>query len=288
MHDPLPVLRSMEGSSIICMGDGPIANAGVLYARPGSAAALALLEDVAWRVQLFQFWPEFVPKVVPFARPPFYANSDDQTILNDAIISAVLGRRTFLGSTARFEARNRYNVHTRVVWEGSPAMNEYQRQLRDTHRRGSSRFLTVPWAADAASNEAATKRRGRHRYQRFALAGSNDSVAIAPRVVFAHLPFDGANAMTHLTAARGFRAKVSALQKLDMWHPSGVGPPPATTHQSAVGLGLGVMGAGGTGKPMGKAGGGARRAGGGGGRAGGAGGMFGNLRHSDSTSGGRA
>ena len=41
------------------------------------------------RVQLFQNWPEIIPSVVPFAKPPFYANSDDQTLLNDAIVSAV-------------------------------------------------------------------------------------------------------------------------------------------------------------------------------------------------------
>ena len=94
----------------------PRNNAGVLYARPGPAA-LGLLEETAWRIQLFQFHPEIVPKLVPFARPPYYANSDDQTLLNDCIVSAVLAAaapsgnrtfRTFLGSTARFEAKNKF------------------------------------------------------------------------------------------------------------------------------------------------------------------------------------
>jgi hypothetical protein len=31
-----------------------------------------------WQVQLFQNWPEIVPNIVPFAKPPYYANSDDQ------------------------------------------------------------------------------------------------------------------------------------------------------------------------------------------------------------------
>ena len=113
VHDPFPVLRSMHGASIVCMGDGPIANAGVLYARPGSTAAIALLEDVAWRVQLFQFWPEYVHKLVPFAQPPYYANSDDQTILNDAIVSAVLGQRTFLGSTGELHGGARCSLSIR-------------------------------------------------------------------------------------------------------------------------------------------------------------------------------
>ena len=35
----------------------------------------------------------------PWSREPYYANSDDQTLLNDAIVSAVTGNRTCLGST---------------------------------------------------------------------------------------------------------------------------------------------------------------------------------------------
>ena len=35
----------------------------------------------------------------PWSREPYYANSDDQTLLNDAIVSAVTGNRTYLGST---------------------------------------------------------------------------------------------------------------------------------------------------------------------------------------------
>ena len=45
----------------------------------------------AWRIDLFQNHPEVVPRLVPFATPPFYGNSDDQTIFNDVLISASLG-----------------------------------------------------------------------------------------------------------------------------------------------------------------------------------------------------
>lgn len=127
LYDPLPVLRSMP-ASVITMDDAPIANAGVMYARPGSAAAQHLLDDVAWRVQLFQNWPEAVARVVPWARPPYYANSDDQTLLNDVILSAVLHNQTFLGSTARFEAKNRYNP-TAPPWDSKPEAQELNRQI---------------------------------------------------------------------------------------------------------------------------------------------------------------
>ena len=37
-HDPFPMLRAMNRSSIICMKDVGLANAGIVYARPGSAS----------------------------------------------------------------------------------------------------------------------------------------------------------------------------------------------------------------------------------------------------------
>ena len=42
-----------------------------------------MLEEMSWRIGLFQNHPEVLPRLVPFATPPFYANSDDQTIFND-------------------------------------------------------------------------------------------------------------------------------------------------------------------------------------------------------------
>ena len=68
MHDPFRVLRRMRSSSIVCMRDVGLANAGIIYARPGSKAAQRLLEEVAWRVQLFQNHPEIVGRIVPFAK----------------------------------------------------------------------------------------------------------------------------------------------------------------------------------------------------------------------------
>ena len=47
-----------------------------------------MLEEMSWRIGRFQNHPEVLPRLVPFATPPFYANSDDQTIFND-VLSAV-------------------------------------------------------------------------------------------------------------------------------------------------------------------------------------------------------
>lgn len=244
VHDPFPMLRAMTGSSIVAMRDVGLANAGVIYARPGSAVAQRrILDEVAWRVQLFQNYPELVGRLVRFARPPYYSNSDDQTLLNDAIVSAVLSNRThhvrtFLGSTARFEAKNRYNQKA-PPWEQQPESKLSSKQIGRTWRAKRTRQAAVPWwnvsgglvntrcAASAARAALRALRPPAHadgspplRYNVFPL-GQNDSVALAPRTLFAHLPFLPTSAITHLTAARGFANKVAALRKIGMWHPDG-------------------------------------------------------------------
>eukprot|EP00966_Prymnesium_polylepis_P178125 4124918-Prymnesium_polylepis.1 len=125
--------------------------------------------------------PEIVPEIVPFAKAPYYANSDDQTLLNDAIVSAVTGNHTFLGSTARYEAKNRYNP-AGPPWESVQESAQWRRLLGKLYRRQRSRTVWIPW--DRRST----------RYSILPLDGANDSVALAPRALFAHLPFAEANA----------------------------------------------------------------------------------------------
>ena len=223
VHDPFTMLREMRGSSLIAMRDTGLANAGIVYARPGPAAQRILLET-SWRIQLMNNWPETVPRLVPFAtKPPFYANSDDQTLLNDGILSAVLGNRTFLGSTARYEARNRYNPRGKEWSEQTESKLERQ-QMSFMWRQQRAAKVAIPWAAAAAGPTSS-------RYITLPVGG-DDSVALAPRVLFAHLPFAPGSAITHLTAARGFHAKVATLKRINAWQPDGnqwtVAPPDAS------------------------------------------------------------
>ncbi|KAL3899938.1 MAG: hypothetical protein SGPRY_012554 [Prymnesium sp.] len=132
-------------ASIIVMKDNVLANAGVMYARPGSPAAQRLLDDVAWRVQLMQNWPETVGEIVRFARPPYYANSDDQTQLNDAIITAVIGNRSYLGSIARYEAKSKYHP-SGPEWLAQPEAREFHQLLKRIY--GRRRTRTVRRAAE--------------------------------------------------------------------------------------------------------------------------------------------
>ena len=218
-HDPFRVLRQMESTSIVCMRDVGLANAGIVYARPGTKAAMMLLEEVAWRVQLMQHHPEIVGKLFPWAKSPYYANSDDQTILNDAIVSAVIGNRTFLGSTARYEARNKYNQQG-PEWSAQPESKQSGLEMRKLWRSQRAGTVTIPWGDANAKPGSPTATNRRTRYIVLPI-GDNDGVALAPRALFAHLPYTPHAAITHLTAARGYRAKVSALQRIKKWDPMG-------------------------------------------------------------------
>ena len=195
-------------------------------------AAQTLLEEVAWRVQLMQNHPEIVGKIVPFARSPYYANSDDQTLLNDAIVGAVIGNRTFLGSTARYEGRNRYNPKA-PEWKTQREANQLQQQMRILWKRQRTGSTTCPWDPPSMKGR-------RIRYMTLPIEGTNgDSVALAPRTLFGHLPYSPASAIIHLTAARGFNTKVSVMRRISKWNPFGSQedtPPGATfsTIQSGV------------------------------------------------------
>ena len=131
-------------------------------------------------MQLFQLHPEIVKKIVPFAKEPYYANSDDQTLMNDAIVSAVVNNRSFLGSTARYEARNRYNPKA-PDWGLQQESKDERLQMRKLWHSQKSGIVLCPWDRSDA---------GRKKYRYITLPiGEGDSVALAPRILFAHLPY---------------------------------------------------------------------------------------------------
>lgn len=194
--DPWPVFRQMtQKCSILVQNDRPIANAGMIVARPNSAEGLSLLLDVAWRVQVFQHRPSVVKKVVPFAKPPFYANSDDQTILNDAIISAVTGNRTFLGAQGRYETKNVHNPFSSLSWTSLPEFELYKALLRKTWSKKETLYvqgiktIAFPYAEN-----------------------SSDYICVAPAWLMGHVQDGEVNYVQHLAAARGSAEKLRLLR----------------------------------------------------------------------------
>ena len=201
-RNPFPMLHQMN-SSIIVQHDSPIANAGLIYTRPGSREASILLNDVAWRIQLFQNYPEIVGKIVSFAREPFYANSDDQTILNDAIQSAILHNMTFLGSIARMEAKNRHNNNRGPQWKSTREYQQNMKNIRDIKKISVREILLIE--------------NRKFYYTKYPIS-RYDSVAVAPAKIFSHVTSRTNDVyVMHLAALHGFQSKLIYLKKNKLW-----------------------------------------------------------------------
>jgi hypothetical protein len=98
--------RSSAPSVLISQGDSPFINAGVFYyagVRPADGASW-VASEVAARVHGFMHTPSLVRTHVPWAVEPFFANSDEQTIMNDALMASVANESTF-ASTALWETK---------------------------------------------------------------------------------------------------------------------------------------------------------------------------------------
>ena len=59
------------------------------------------------------------------------------------IISAVLGRRSFLGGTARMEARSRHNGQKGPEWATLPESKQHTQQIREVFRKKLTLTLTL-------------------------------------------------------------------------------------------------------------------------------------------------
>lgn len=202
IRDPFPLLRNIR-SSIVVQNDGPFANAGLMYAKRGSKQSRSLLFDVAWRIQLFQNHPHMVKHIVSFAKEPFYANSDDQTILNDAIQSAALRRKIFLGSTARFEARSRY-FPSGPEWSSTAEYNENQENVKAVHSMARKRRYN--------------KGNGTFVCKEIPIS-AEDSVCVVSNKIFAHAVDSYKHScIYHVAGVRGFAAKREFLKRKNLWY----------------------------------------------------------------------
>ena len=200
--NPFHLLRAMAPACMVVQQDSPFANAGLMYVRPGCHDPLA---DLAWRIQMFQNQPGVISAIVPNASRPFYSNCDDQTILNDVIVSTVINQTVF-PSTLQYEGKTRHKPHGR----GS-TVNQSRSYYTATWRRAQRSWLHVDGV--------------RVGYLYFDSPGGR--IAIAPPRVFAHVPYTPDSAVTHLAAIRGgFREKLRYLETRNLW----MGPPqPAGT-----------------------------------------------------------
>ena len=147
--NPYPALKAepLASHQLVIQPDLPLANAGVLYAqhiRSTDPAAWVLRETVE-RVRTFSFHPEAVQQIVPWARPPFFSNADEQSILNDVLTSAITAQPCYLFSTAILEFKYGGARRNRTMkWEHTPESKARPQLMGAVHARNRRLTFTMP------------------------------------------------------------------------------------------------------------------------------------------------
>merc|ERR1712185_645686 len=106
----MPIFKELYGShQLIFQADNPFANAGIFYVqnvKDGDGAAW-VLQELNRRINRFTYTPESVRQLPNsrWARPPYFANADEQANLNDVVASALSGQLSFAGGVEFMEAR---------------------------------------------------------------------------------------------------------------------------------------------------------------------------------------
>ena len=146
--NPFPALKSgaLGEHQLVVQPDLPLANAGVMYAQriaPNDAAAWVLRELID-RIRAFSFHPELVPRILPWARPPYFSNADEQSLLNDCLTTAITQRTCFLFSTAIMEAKYGGNKGNRSFRFDLTPEAQLRKSLMTTVR---ARAVRLPYAS---------------------------------------------------------------------------------------------------------------------------------------------
>ena len=200
---PQPAPRIARDAPVVDHCDeGPaFIRAGVIFARPGSPEA-RLLDDVAWRVQLFQNHESSVASCTT----PANRTMPTPTI-NAALRLLSLGdpRRAHVahvdgalrGAQPVQQPQNAAGVAAAARGGGAEAGSDGVEEGAQPHRQH-------PLGVNAGA--AGHARDG----DQVPVVRSGPNDCSRSRHIFAHLPYDPSNAVTHLTAARSFQARTRA------------------------------------------------------------------------------
>ena len=126
LANPYPALKRVFGrQQIIGMSDRPMINAGVFYAQNIAAGdgASWVLRELSRRIHTFLLRPSAVRDYVPWAQPPYYANVDEQTLMNDCVRSAIANVTSFAQATAGWEVKRHRTgtlMNKSFVWKRTP------------------------------------------------------------------------------------------------------------------------------------------------------------------------
>jgi hypothetical protein len=199
LASPYPLLKThFANHSLVVQIDAPLVNAGVIYvqnAREGSGAAW-LLQELARRVHLFMWHPEAVAEVVPWAKPPFFANADEQTIMNDVLISSIADEVTYAGSTAHWEIKR--GSSKSVKWDTTREKHQYDAMMRTVEKARRPLHSSAATEQQLAATLCPLWRKRSQLGDWFPLHVASTpnrtavptSYAAAPNWMFAHYPAD--------------------------------------------------------------------------------------------------
>lgn len=202
--NPLPVLQRLN-IPMVFQWDSPFANAGMIYAQP-SKLTLWILEELCWRIQLFQNHPEIIPRIVEWSKRPYYSNSDDQTLFNDVIINAALNK-TMFSSTAKWEDRNmKRHGGSKIPFTNRSEFKDWQKSI--TRMRHINTKEQYSHASPCTPHSNFTKH---SHISIFRIQG--ERIAISPTWMFGHFPHKKCRFVTHLSALRGGNKKMSYIKE---------------------------------------------------------------------------
>ena len=231
LGNPYPALKGVFAQQqIIAMQDRPMVNAGVFYAqnvREGDGASW-VLRELARRIHTFLLRPSAVKDYVPWAQPPFFANVDEQTLMNDCVRSAIANVCSFAQATAGWEVKKHRTgtvMNKSFSWKATPEYRLVRWLDRVVPAAGRRQRLPVAVPVREVCGAPSISSPGTV----FPLhdVGTNSTpsatLAIAPLWLFMHLPSKPAsNAIDHCRAAANQSLGARAAAPFIMGHLAGV------------------------------------------------------------------
>ena len=188
-HNIIDLFNVLPQYDLILQSDNPFVNAGMMFARGGSDLAKTFLYDLSWRILLFQNHPQIASLIANSNLEPNYGNFDDQTILNDVLISTILNATVF-HSTIKYEYKNKYNPTAEEY--PSSFSKAFNRDIKKVKEKFNKVKHFTPWD-DEYCNFMTWRQ-----------------IAISPRNI---LGFSKESAIQHLAGIHGFAAKKKYIQK---------------------------------------------------------------------------
>ena len=235
LANPYPALKRVFGGvQIVGMSDRPMINAGVFYAQhvtEGDGASW-VLRELSRRIHTFILRPSAVRDYVPWAQAPYYANVDEQTLMNDCVRSAIANVSSFAQATAGWEVK-RHRTGTRsnktFAWKRTAEYRLINWLNRVVPAAGRKRSLPAAVPLEQLCGTPTIRSAGTvfPLHSVGSPTPATATLAIAPSWLFMHLP-------SSMAAGSIRRCRANASGDAAGASSVGVGPRPLTAAAAAA------------------------------------------------------